>query len=173
VRVRSVTVAAAFARWCRRSRRPTAHGADSVAGSHHEARSSENSRRRCAVQERCDAQAEGNQSLAWDTASVPGLPDRVGLGNDALLLRLFDRAAALDDAPSGGVQLDVQPWRASVFVDDVYVGRVGDFSGYYKHLEVLAGPHRIVVVEPGYEPLVIDVDVVPGQTRTYRSTLTR
>ena len=85
----------------------------------------------------------------------------------------FD-SPALEDGPTGGVQLDVQPWRASVFVDGVYAGRVDDFSGYYKHLELVSGPHHtIVIVEPGYQPLVIDADVVPGRTRTYRGTLTR
>jgi hypothetical protein len=45
----------------------------------------------------------------------------------------------LEEGPTGGVQLDVQPWRAAVFVDGVYAGRVDDFRGYYKHLELVAG----------------------------------
>lgn len=77
----------------------------------------------------------------------------------------------LSEGPTGGVQLDVQPWRAAVFVDGVYAGRVEDFKGYYKHLELVAGPHQIVMVEAGYQPLVIDAVVVPGETRTYRGTL--
>jgi hypothetical protein len=78
---------------------------------------------------------------------------------------------ALEDGPIGGVQLDVQPWRAAVFVDGVYAGRVDDYRGYYKHLDLVAGPHQIVVVESGYQPLVIDAYVVPGETTTYRGTL--
>ena len=78
---------------------------------------------------------------------------------------------SLEDGPTGGLQLDVQPWRAAVFVDGVYAGRVDDFSGYYKHLELVAGSHQIVVVESGYRPLVIDAYVVPGKTRTFRGTL--
>ena len=77
----------------------------------------------------------------------------------------------LEDGPTGGLQLDVQPWRAAVFVDGVYAGRVDDYSGYYKHLELVAGSHQIVVVESGYRPLVIDAIVVPGKTRTFRGTL--
>ena len=65
----------------------------------------------------------------------------------------------------------MQPWRAAVFVDGVYAGRVDDYSGYYKHLELVAGSHQIVVVESGYRPLVIDAYVVPGKTRTFRGTL--
>ena len=70
----------------------------------------------------------------------------------------------LEEGPTGGVQLDVQPWRAAVFVDGIYAGRVDDFRGYYKHLEVVAGSHQIVVVESGFQPLVIDAVVVPGET---------
>jgi hypothetical protein len=77
----------------------------------------------------------------------------------------------LEEGPTGGVQLDVQPWRAAVFVDGVYAGRVDDFRGYYKHLELVAGSHQIVVVESGYHPLVIDAMVVPGETTTYRGTV--
>jgi hypothetical protein len=77
----------------------------------------------------------------------------------------------LDDAPVGGVQLDVVPWRARVYVDGVPVGKVDDFKGYYHHLTVASGPHQIVIVEPGYQPLVLDVVVPAGRTTTYRGAL--
>jgi len=77
----------------------------------------------------------------------------------------------LTSAPTGGVQLDVLPWRASVFLDGVYVGRVEDFRGYYHHLDASAGPHQIAIVEPGYEPLLLDLVVPAGRTTTYRGTL--
>jgi hypothetical protein len=73
--------------------------------------------------------------------------------------------------PPGGVQLDVQPWRAHVYVDGAYAGLVEDFKGYYRHLEISAGPHVIVIVTPGYEPLVVELRVSPGQVTTYRGTL--
>src|SRR5262249_47426473 len=43
----------------------------------------------------------------------------------------------------GGLQLDVEPRRADVYVDGVYAGPVADFSGYYHHLDLTAGYHRI------------------------------
>jgi len=98
--------------------------------------------------------------------------------------RLSDRMIPLTDIggarllyplPSGvapgGVQLDVQPWRAQVYVDGAYVGLVDDFKGYYRHLEISAGPHVIVIVMPDYEPLIVDTLVSPGQVTTYRGTL--
>jgi hypothetical protein len=71
----------------------------------------------------------------------------------------------------GGVQLDVQPWRAEVYVDGEYAGLVDDFKGYYRHLEVSAGPHVIVIVAPHYDPLIVNTLVSPGQVTTYRGTL--
>ena len=78
-----------------------------------------------------------------------------------------------DDAPTGGVQLDVLPWSAEVYVDGVRTGRVEDFRGYYQHLTLPAGPHVLAIVHPGYDPLVMDVVVVPERTITWRATLSR
>ena len=76
-----------------------------------------------------------------------------------------------DDAPTGGVQLDVTPWRSRVYVDGVLKGRVDDFNGYYHPLELVAGPHQITIVDEGYPPMVLDVVVTPGRTITSRATL--
>jgi len=79
----------------------------------------------------------------------------------------------LEGAPLGGVQLDVEPRRAQVFVDGSYAGLVEEFSGYFHHLEVPAGPHDISIVADGYEPLSLHVLVSPGATLTQRATLAR
>jgi hypothetical protein len=76
-----------------------------------------------------------------------------------------------DDGPTGGVQLDVTPWRSRVYVDGVLQGRVDDFRGYYHPLELVAGPHQITIVDEGRQPLVVDLVVTPGRTTTYRGTL--
>ena len=93
------------------------------------------------------------------------IPPR-GLGAEAL-------APPPENAPVGGVQLDVQPWRAQVYVDGAYAGLVGDFTGYYHHLDLIAGSHLIAIVMPDYLPLIVDVIVLPGHTSTYRGALTR
>jgi hypothetical protein len=78
-----------------------------------------------------------------------------------------------DTGLRGGLQLDVQPWRAEVYVDGTYAGLVEDFSGYYRHLEIAAGPHVITIVAPDHDPLVFEVMVSPGRTITHRATLSR
>lgn len=76
-----------------------------------------------------------------------------------------------DGAPTGGVQLDVTPWRSQVYVDGMLMGRVDEFKGYYHPLEVAAGPHQIAIVDEGRQPLIFDVVVTPGRTIPYRATL--
>ena len=80
---------------------------------------------------------------------------------------------SIDQRPTGGLQLDVEPRRALVYVDGLYVGMVDDFSGYYHHLETGAGLHVIEVIAPDYEPLAAEVMVSAGRTTTYRASLNR
>jgi hypothetical protein len=83
----------------------------------------------------------------------------------------FSAPPVASDAPVGGVQLDVLPWSAQVYVDGVLAGRVEQFRGYYQHLALSAGPHTIAIVAAGAEPMVFEVVVVPGKTITHRATV--
>jgi hypothetical protein len=83
----------------------------------------------------------------------------------------LDQPALGADAPTGGVQLDIQPWSAEVYVDGAAIGRVEQFRGYYQHLTLPAGPHIIAVVAPGREPLIVGVTVIPGRVVTQRGSL--
>jgi hypothetical protein len=78
-----------------------------------------------------------------------------------------------EGAPVGGVQLDIEPRRARVYVDGDYVGVVSDFSGYYQHLALVAGQHLVTIIAPDYEPLIIQVMVSPGRATTHRGSLAR
>jgi hypothetical protein len=74
---------------------------------------------------------------------------------------------------TGGLQLDVEPRRALVYVDGVLAGTVDDFKGYFQHLETSAGFHVISFLTPDYDPLTIGVMVVPSKTITYRGSMNR
>jgi len=78
-----------------------------------------------------------------------------------------------DERPKGGLQLDVDPRRALVYVDGRLAGVVESFSGYYQHLDLPGGLHQIELLASGYDPLVIEVVVSPGRTTTYRGSLSR
>jgi len=75
--------------------------------------------------------------------------------------------------PLGGLQLDVEPRRALVYVDGILVGTVDQYKGYFQHLETTAGYHVLEFISPDYQPLVTEVTVVPGKTTTYRGFLNR
>jgi hypothetical protein len=81
--------------------------------------------------------------------------------------------SALEQGPLGGVQLDIEPRRALVYVDGWYVGVIDQFSGYYRHLDVGAGTHTFEIVAPDYEPLLFEMAISPGRTTTYRASLQR
>jgi hypothetical protein len=48
---------------------------------------------------------------------------------------------------------------------------VDDFDGAFQHMNLEAGPHRIEIRLPDYEPIVFDVNVVPGETVTYHAEM--
>lgn len=72
---------------------------------------------------------------------------------------------------NGGLRLKVRPRQAEVYVDGYYLGIVNEFDGVFQRLNLDSGPHRIEVRAPGYEPLVFDVRIQPGETITYRREL--
>jgi len=75
--------------------------------------------------------------------------------------------------PVGGLQLDVEPRRAIVYLDGFFVGTVDQFKGYFQHLETAAGFHVVEFVAVDYEPLLAEVTVAPNTTTTYRASLNR
>jgi len=101
--------------------------------------------------------------------------DRMWLWTPTVVGGAFDdpRASTLEQGLSGGLQLDIEPRRALVYVDGWYVGVVDQFSGYYRHLDLAAGPHTIEILAIDYEPLAFDIAISPGRTTTYRGSLPR
>lgn len=73
--------------------------------------------------------------------------------------------------PYGGVRIDLPQRDAEVFVDGYFVGTVNDFDGRLQQANLEAGPHQIEVREDGFEPITFDVNIEPGRTITYRSSM--
>ena len=112
--------------------------------------------------------------MSWLAATGSVLLMLSGAAVDRLTAATERNSPAVQPAPTrpmGGLQLALEPRAAQVFVDGQYAGVVDDFAGYYRHLPLPAGNHRIEVIAPGYLPLVFDVTVIPDRTITYRQTL--
>jgi len=75
--------------------------------------------------------------------------------------------------PTGGLQLDVEPRHAIVYLDGIFAGTVDQFKGYFQHLETTAGYHLVEFVAHDYDPLIAEVTVAPNKTATYRASLNR
>ena len=67
----------------------------------------------------------------------------------------------------GGISFGIDPADADVYVDGEYIGIAHDFDGPAQPLTLSAGRHRVELQAPGYEPMVFDIDVVPGQVIPY------
>src|SRR2546422_2528923 len=61
------------------------------------------------------------------------------------------------------VKLSVNPDRAAVFVDDVFIGHVAEFSGVGRALLVAPGKHKITISLPGYQSLETEINLVANQ----------
>jgi len=73
----------------------------------------------------------------------------------------------------GGVSLEITPNNAEVYVDGEYAGLVQDFDGTRQPLTLTAGTHHLEISADGFEPLVMDVNVNPGEVLPYRGDLNR
>jgi hypothetical protein len=71
------------------------------------------------------------------------------------------------------LKLTVQPNRAAVFLDDRYVGHVGEFGGKFHAMLVAAGTHRIKIELPGYRTFETEVSLLAGQKSEVKTDLVK
>jgi PEGA domain len=71
------------------------------------------------------------------------------------------------------IKLDVNPNRAAVFVDGVFVGHVAEFSGVGRGLLVAPGKRKIRITLPGYQDFETDIDLVANQKSTVKTDLVK
>ena len=71
----------------------------------------------------------------------------------------------------GGISFEVDPYDAAVFIDGEYAGVVGNFGPNAQPLTLRAGNYRVEIQANGYEPVMFDVNVMPGQVIPYRGSL--
>lgn len=74
-------------------------------------------------------------------------------------------------AQMGSIRLKVKPSNASVYVDGYYAGTVDDFDNAFQKLSLALGKHKIEISAPGYQPLVVEIDVRDFDTINYEGRL--
>jgi PEGA domain len=71
----------------------------------------------------------------------------------------------------GGLSFEITPSNAELFVDNMRVGTVGDFTPTTQPLGVEAGHHHVEIRAPGYQTMSLDVDIIAGQVIPYQGSL--
>ena len=78
-----------------------------------------------------------------------------------------------DQTNMGGLSFEVTPNDAELFVDNVYVGTVGEFTSTTQPLGAAAGHHQVEIRAAGYQTISFDVDIIAGQVLPYQGSLER
>lgn len=71
------------------------------------------------------------------------------------------------------VKLEVTPDRAAVFVDDVFVGHAGEFSGVGRGMLVAPGKHRIKIALAGFQTFETEIKLVASQKTQIKTELVK
>ena len=71
------------------------------------------------------------------------------------------------------VKMDVNPNRAAVFVDDLFVGHAADFDGLAHSLRVAPGHRKITISLPGYQTFNTELDLLPNQRFKLKTKLVK
>jgi hypothetical protein len=87
---------------------------------------------------------------------------------------------AMTKAPTGPmpdataeVKISVNPSRAAVFVDGLFVGHVGEFGGVGRAMLVAPGAHQIRIALPGYQIFQTDINPLANQKVEIKTDLVK
>jgi hypothetical protein len=87
---------------------------------------------------------------------------------------------AMEKAPTGPLpdatatlKTAVNPSRAAVFLDGLFVGHVGEFKGMGRGMLVAPGTHQIRIALPGYQTFETDITPLANQTVEIKTDLVK
>jgi hypothetical protein len=97
---------------------------------------------------------------------------RVGPGAKQVVAVVMEKAATgAMPAVMATLKIAVNPSRAAVFMDGLFVGHVGEFEGAGRGLLVAPGEHRIKIALPGYQAFETEVNPLPNQNVEIKTDL--
>ena len=71
------------------------------------------------------------------------------------------------------VKIAVNPSRAAVFLDGLFVGHVGEFEGVGRGMLVAPGTHQIRIALPGYQTFETDINPIANQKVEIKTELVK
>jgi hypothetical protein len=81
--------------------------------------------------------------------------------------------AALMPAVTAELKIDVNPERAAVFMDGLFVGHVGEFKGAGRGMLIAPGTHQIRIALPGYQTFDTDINPLANQKVQIKTELVK
>jgi hypothetical protein len=76
-----------------------------------------------------------------------------------------------DQTNLGGMSFDVTPATAELFVDNMRVGTVGQFTPTTQPVGLPAGYHHVEIRMPGHHPMSFDVEIAAGEVTPFQGTM--
>lgn len=71
------------------------------------------------------------------------------------------------------IKLAVNPSRAAVFLDGLFVGHVGEFEGLGRGMLVAPGTYQIRIALPGYQTFETDINLLANQKVEIKTDLAK
>jgi|SRR5665213_2803533 len=84
-----------------------------------------------------------------------------------------DLTAQYPASDGATLKLNVIPERAAVFLDDGYVGHVGDFGGALHSMLLSPGKHRIKIALSGYQTFETEINLLAHQKFEIKTELAK
>ena len=109
---------------------------------------------------------DGYQDFAQKILIQPGQTQVVRVAMEKGLTGPIPNATAT-------VKIAVNPSRAAVFMDGLFVGHVGEFEGPGRGMLVAPGTHRIKIALPGYQTFETDINVIANQKLEIKTDLAK
>ncbi len=91
------------------------------------------------------------------------------------IVRVAMEKAATGPLPTvtATVKIEVNPSRAAVFLDGLFVGHVGEFEGAGRGMRVAPGTHQIRIALPGYQTFETQIDPIADQKVEIKTELVK
>lgn len=95
-------------------------------------------------------------------------------GEKQIVQVAMEKAPAMTmPAVTATVKIAVNPSRAAVFLDGLFVGHVGEFEGAGRGLLIAPGAHKIKVALPGYQTFETEINPLANQKVEVKTELVK
>jgi hypothetical protein len=72
---------------------------------------------------------------------------------------------------AGGMNFEITPTFASIYVDGTYVGTAANFAAINTPLILTPGPHHVKIKADDYRTMTFNTEILPGQIVPYSGVM--